>query len=126
MTRYITIETSLDIVRALAVGPVRDVGLLISAIERPAATLFGVDAYPSLSAKAAVLLESLVRNHPLVDGNKRFGWTATVVFVALNGVRLEMPDDEAFDLVVDAAAGRLTADIIAARLEECLQVGTWT
>lgn len=69
-----------------------------------------------LDTKAAVLLESLVRNHGLVDGNKRLGWLATVVFYGLNGVNLDAADDPAFELVMAVASGRIDATEIAATL----------
>lgn len=65
---------------------VRDWGLLESALTRPRATVFGEDAYPGTFAKAAALLHSLVRNHALVDGNKRVGFTACVLLLHRNGV----------------------------------------
>ena len=71
MTEYLTLEDLLALIEDLGVGPIRDVGLLDSAIHRPQATVYGDDAYPDLDQKAAVLLESLVRNHALIDGNKR-------------------------------------------------------
>ncbi len=64
--------------------PIRDVGLLGSAVARPQTTAFGEDAYPDIWSKAAALLRSIVKNHPLVDGNKRLGWLATAVFLELN------------------------------------------
>jgi len=67
--------------------PIRDVGLLGSAISRPSTTVFGIDAYPDIVTKAAALLQSIVNNHALVDGNKRLGWLATSVFLELNGPR---------------------------------------
>ena len=85
---------------------VADWGLLASAAARPKATVFGEDAYPDLDGKAAALLASLVRNHALVDGNKRLGWAATVVFCELNGVDLAPPSqDQAYDLVISLADG---------------------
>ena len=89
-------------------GPIRDIGLLDSAVHRPQVSVFGSDAYPSIDEKAAALLESLVRNHPLVDGNKRIGWLATVVFYGLNDITLEAPDDDAYDLVIAIASGTTT------------------
>ncbi len=59
---------------------IRDIGLLGSAVARPQTTLFGEDAYPDLWTKAAALLHSIVKNHALVDGNKRLGWLACAVF----------------------------------------------
>ena len=107
MIAYLTAEDLLALSADLGVGPVRDLGLLEAAAHRPAASLWGEDAYPSLEAKAAALLDSLVNNHPLVDGNKRLGWLATLVFLDLNGVWIEAPDDDAYDLVIDVASGHL-------------------
>ena len=75
-----------------------------------------MDAYPEIDQKAAVLLESLVRNHALVDGNKRIGWLATVVFYGLNDIKLEAPDDDAHDLVVAIASGAIAYEESAAHL----------
>jgi death on curing protein len=85
---------------------IRDMGLLESAAARPRTTVFGADAYPDLATKAAALLESIVRNHALVDGNKRLGWLSLVLMLALNGIRLDVDDDEAYDLVIGVAEGR--------------------
>lgn len=99
-------------------GPIRDVGLLSSAVHRPRVTVFGRDAYSGLDAKAAVLLESLVRNHALRStGTSRLGWlTVTVVFCASTSIMLEAPDDEAFDLVITMASGTVSYEQAAARL----------
>ena len=85
----------------------RDVGLLEAAVHRPRASVLGQDAYPDLFTKAAALLHSLARNHPLVDGNKRLAWLATYVFCAKNGVELDTDDDAAYDLVIAVASGSL-------------------
>jgi death-on-curing protein len=109
VTRYLTVEQALRIARAAIGGPVemRDLGLLESAVHRPRASVLGQDAYPDLLSKAAALLHSLARNHPLVDGNKRLAWLATYVFCAKNGLELDPDDDPAYDLVVAVAAGEL-------------------
>jgi death-on-curing protein len=109
VTRYLTVEQALRIARIAVGGPivVRDVGLLEAAVHRPRASVLGQDAYPDLLTKAAALLHSLARNHPLVDGNKRLAWLATYVFLAKNDVVLDPDDDEAYDLVVRVAAGRI-------------------
>jgi death-on-curing protein len=79
--------------------------------------VFGQDAYPDLNTKAAALLHSLARSHPLVDCNKRLAWLATWVFLAKNGVELAPETVEAYDLVVGIAAGRIDdVDEIAAAL----------
>ncbi len=105
MTTYLTLEDLVTLVNDLRVGPIRDIGLLDSAAHRPSSVIYGHESYPSTDLKAAVLLESIVRNHALVDGNKRLAWLAAVVFYALNDIDLDAPDDEAFDLVVAMAAG---------------------
>jgi len=107
VTRYLTTEQALRIARRAVGGPVevRDLGLLDAAVHRPRASVLGQDAYPDLLTKAAALLHSLARNHPLVDGNKRLAWLATYVFCAKNGVELDPSDDAAYDLVVAVAAG---------------------
>jgi death-on-curing protein len=94
--------------RALGFTPeVRDLGLLESALARPRATAFGADAYPSIHEKAAALLHSLARNHALVDGNKRLSLAGAIAFLGVNGVRLTLSNDEAYDLVMHVASGRL-------------------
>jgi death-on-curing protein len=101
---------------------VRDVGLLESASARPQATAFGVDAYPDLDTKAAALLHSLARNHALVDGNKRLALGALIAFYGINGRRLVLTNDAAYDLVMQIATGQLdSVDDIAAILEKSTQ-----
>ena len=87
--------------------PVRDHGLLQSALARPQASAFGSDAYPTLEEKAAALLHSLARNHALVDGNKRLALAATIAFLGINGRRLTLTNDEAYHLVMEVATGQL-------------------
>jgi death on curing protein len=86
---------------------VRDAGLLESAAVRPQATVFGADAYPDLDSKAAALLHSLARNHALVDGNQRLALAAVIAFYGMNGRRLTLTNDAAYDLVIQVAAGQL-------------------
>jgi death-on-curing protein len=76
----------------------RDLGLLESAAARPQATYGGQDLYPNLFSRAAALMDSLVHNHPFVDGNKRTGITAAALFLVRNGYRLTTinPELEAF------------------------------
>ena len=118
--RYLRLEDLLSLADDLGVPHVRDLGLLDSAAHRPRSSLFGREAYPDLHEKAAVLLESIVRNHPLVDGNKRLGWLSVVVFLGLNGLELEAPEDDAYDLVIGVA----TASIGAA--ESATLLKRWT
>ena len=109
MIRYLSLDDLLRIADAAVEGNVivRDIGLMESALGRPRATVFGADAYPSLPLKAAALLHSLARNHPLVDGNKRLSWAATAVFLGINGHRVVANQDEVVDLVLAVAAGTL-------------------
>ncbi len=116
MTAYLSLEDLLDLTADLGVGPVRDLGLLDAAAHRPQAALYGRPAYSDLDTKAAVLLESIVRNIGLVDGNKRLGWLATVVFYGLNDVSLEAPDDDAYELVMAVARSEPGVEDIAAAL----------
>ena len=113
---YLDLEDLLGLVRALGVGPVRDVGLLDSAAARPRSSALGENAYPSLDLKAAALVHSIARNHALVDGNKRLAWLAMVVFLDLNDHAPDLDDDAAFDLVMDAAQGSVEVEEMAARL----------
>lgn len=104
--------------RTLGEVNVRDAGLLESALARPLSSAFGEDVYPSLQGKAAALLHSLARNHALVDGNKRLALAATIAFYGLNGCRLTLSNDEAYDLVIAVATGQLDhVEAIATRLE---------
>jgi death on curing protein len=94
--------------RALGAAPeVRDHGLLESSLARPRAWAFGQDAYTSIDEKAAALLHSLARNHALVDGNKRLALAATIAFYGVNGTRLTLTNDQAYDLVIDIATGQM-------------------
>jgi death-on-curing protein len=114
---YLDLEDALRLVRALDAGPVRDVGLLDSAMARARSSAFGEDAYPTLPLKAAALLHSLARNHSLVDGSKRLAWLATVVFLDLNGEEPVLTDDAAFALVMEVSQGLLDVAEIVDRLD---------
>jgi death-on-curing protein len=110
-----------------SLGPdvqVRDHGLLESAVARPATTVFGQDAYPTLDAKAAALLHSLARNHSLVDGNKGLALAGVIASYGMNGRRLTLTNDEAYDLIISVASGTLDAvDGIAAILRDATAEG---
>ena len=116
---YLTVPELLHVAeRALGFEPkIRDIGLLEAAAARPTASAFGSDAYPDLDAKAAALLHSLARNHALVDGNKRLALAAVIAFYGVNGRRLTLTNDQAYDLVMAVAEGRLDdVGAIATRL----------
>ncbi|MXP22011.1 type II toxin-antitoxin system death-on-curing family toxin [Gordonia sp. HNM0687] len=88
---------------------VRDEGLLQAAVARPQVSVFGLDAYPEPWDKAAALLHSLARNHPLVDGNKRTAWASAVVFLDINDIvpEADLDVDRAEKFVLDVAQGRM-------------------
>jgi death-on-curing protein len=88
---------------------VRDYGLLEAALARPKTTVFGQDAYPTLDEKAAALLHSLARNHALIDGNKRLALAGLIAFYGVNGRRLTLTNDAAYELVMAVASGALDA-----------------
>ncbi|PVZ03942.1 type II toxin-antitoxin system death-on-curing family toxin [Actinomycetospora cinnamomea] len=126
MTRYLSLDEVLGFAEA-AVGHeprVRDFGLLESALARPATTVLGQDAYPTVSLKAAALLQSLCANHPLVDGNKRLAWAVTAVFLVLNGSPPKVDQDAVVDLVAAVADGSLErVEQIAAELDRLIAPG---
>lgn len=121
---YLTLPELLYIAeRAIGKEPaVRDYGLLEAAAARPPTTAFGAEAYVGLDAKAAALLHSLARNHALIDGNKRLALAAVIAFYGVNGRRLTLTNDEAYDLIMNVAAGHLDAvDDIAIRLNNATE-----
>ncbi|REJ04107.1 type II toxin-antitoxin system death-on-curing family toxin [Microbacterium bovistercoris] len=110
---YIDPEQALAVVAKLGLH-VRDQGLLFSALARPAASMFGVDAYPTIEEKAAALISSIAQNHSLFDGNKRLSLFLTFAFLKINGYEVTFTQDEAFDLVLGVAQSRLDLPEIAA------------
>ncbi len=117
MVEYLDLEDLLALTADLRAGPVRDHGLLEAASARPRTTVFGEDAYPGTLDKAAAMLHSLCKNYALVDGNKRLAWLAADVFLRINEIVVELPDDEVFDLVMRVADGRADVAEIAEVLE---------
>ena len=91
---------------------IRDIGLLESALESPFQSYGGEELYPSIQAKAARLCYGLVKNHAMIDGNKRLGCHTMLVFLALNGYEMEYAQKELSDLVLDIAADRKQYDDI--------------
>lgn len=117
---YLDFDDVLHIAEVVIDGDVvvRDRGLLASAVGRPTSSAFGQDAYPDLHHKCAALVHSIARNHALVDGNKRLALGATIGFLGVNGWRLNLTNDEAYDLVMQIATGTLDdVPSIAARLD---------
>ena len=84
---------------------IRDDGLLESALNAPFQSFNGTDAFPSIPQKAARLGFGLVKNHPFIDGNKRIGAHAMLVFLALNKIELEYTQQELSDIILKVASG---------------------
>lgn len=109
MTEHLELEDLLPAAEvALGRNPgIRDVGILEAAVARTRASIYGADAYPTLDAKAAALLHSIVTGHALIDGNKRLGWVCLRLFYRMNDRDLRMPVEDAFALVAAIADGSL-------------------
>ena len=91
----------------------RDEGMLDSALNAPFQTFGGEDVYPSLQQKATRLCFGLVKNHPFIDGNKRIGAHAMLVFLALNGIELQHSQTELSNIILQLAAGEIdTEDLL--------------
>ena len=86
---------------------IRDEGLLDSALAAPFQSFEGHTPYPSLQQKAARLGYGLVKDHPFVDGNKRIGAHAMLVFLALNGIEMDYTQEELSDTFLSLAAGKI-------------------
>lgn len=96
---------------------VRDKGGLESALARPNMTFEGTEPYPGAIDKAAAILESVVKNHPFVDGNKRAGYTLVRLTLRTYDLDLRAEDDEEYDLIIQVATGQLDADGVRAWVE---------
>lgn len=97
---------------------VRDLGLLDSALVRAQTRLYGQDAYPTLSLKAAAIVHSVINNHPMVDGNKRSAWVILNFFLMKNNRALSATQDEAYSFIMSIAERRIELEEIAAWLED--------
>lgn len=118
MTRYITVKEALRIhwrVIKFSGGShgLRDLNLLESAIARPKAGFGKYEAYPDIFFKTAVLLHSLIKNHPFIDGNKRTGITTSRIFLKRNGYILESNAQKMVDFVLQIAKNQIFEEEIA-------------
>lgn len=118
----ITLEEALAIHRALidATGGahgLRDRGGLEAALARPEATFNGILLYPRSADQAAAVLESVVKNHPFVDGNKRAGYVLARLILITQGLDLRATDDEEYDMVIQVATGQLDVQGIVKWME---------
>lgn len=93
-------------------GGIRDEGMLDSALSNPFQSFGNEELYPSIQAKAAQLCFGIVKNHPMIDGNKRLGAHIMLVFLALNGYELSYEQQELSSIILDLAAGNIGVEDI--------------
>lgn len=86
---------------------VRDMGLLDSAIQRPFATFANEELYPTAIDKAAAIVESIVKNHPFSDGNKRTGYILMRLFLLKSKMDIEAIESEKYDFIINIAEGKI-------------------
>jgi death-on-curing protein len=105
--------------------PIRDVGLLGAAVVRPQTPVGGRDVSPDVWTKAAALLQSIVNDHALIDGNERLGWFSTAVFFELNAIAISgVANDEVYDLAMAVASCTIPVDAITTRLRQLSREGS--
>lgn len=97
---------------------IRDIGLLESAVARPLAVFNDKDLYPTLFHKAAALAESLIKNHPFIDGNKRTAIASTAIFLQMNGYTLKASQMELVDFTLALATRKSYFDHAVMWFEE--------
>ncbi len=119
MTAYLTPEQVLFlhsrvIIETGGAHGVRDLGMLLSALARPQATFDDKEHYPDLFAKSAALMDSLVRNHPFMDGNNRTAIAAAGIFLLLNHHQLIVENEEMVRFTMACAQSQLPLDEMAA------------
>ena len=122
MMKYLTVEQVLFIHARLisetgGMHGLRDLGLLQSAVARQQSTFDGQDLYPTLFLKAAALLESLVGNHPFIDGNKRTAIASAGLFLRINGYRLTADNAQMQNFVMQCAQKLISLEQMATWLE---------
>jgi len=97
---------------------VRDMGMLESAIGRPFATFGGEDLYSDVFMKAGAFIQSIVKNHPFIDGNKRTAFSGTIVFLLASGVIVSAGTNQIVKFMLRVANENLSVDEIAAWLKK--------
>jgi death-on-curing protein len=97
---------------------IRDLALFESAIMRPQTTFGGKDLYPSVFEKAAVLMHSLILNHPFIDGNKRTGTVSALIFLEINSFKITVDQNELVDISLEVALKKMNVKGVAAWLEK--------
>ena len=123
MTRYLSLTQILDlhqlqIRRFGGAAGLRDRGALEAAVARPQMTFDGEDLYPAIEDKAAALMHSLVMNHPFVDGNKRVGAHAAIVFLLANESEPAFSPTELTEIALAVACGSVNAAALAIWLRQ--------
>ncbi len=100
---------------------IRDQGALDSAINRPYQTFDGQDLYPEPIDKAAALFESIISNHPFIDGNKRTAYVLMRLVLLKNEIDIHAVQEEKFNFVIKAAEGKLNYDQIRTWISKYLK-----
>jgi len=123
VTVYLSVEQVLELHRLQSrrfggASGLRDRGAFEAALGRPLMTFGGEDLHPDLAAKAAALMHSLVVNHPFVDGNKRVGAHACILFLLANGVEPVFPPAELTAITLAVAKGEVSAEALAIWLRQ--------
>jgi death-on-curing protein len=97
---------------------IKDIGLLDSALARPKTSLFGEDAYQTLELKGAALMHSIIKNHPMIDGNKRSSWIALNSFFEINGKTINADTEDAFEFVLAVATDAINLEQMASWIKD--------
>lgn len=123
MIIYLTLEQIIithedQIVRYGGSSGLRDISLLESAVFRPQSSFGGEDLYPTIFDKASALMHSLILNHPFIDGNKRAGTTSMLVFLELNGYRLQVTQKALVNTALGVESKKLNTEKLAAWLKK--------
>lgn len=114
MTLYLKVDQVVAIHDRIHVCPVRDLGALHSAVDKPRAGWGEYEQYPTIAEKGGALLQGLAMNHPFFDANKRTAWAATQIFLGVNQAPIyQIPDEHGADFVVRVIEDRLDVDEIA-------------
>lgn len=112
--QYLTEDDVIAFYREVIGEPVlRYADGLSSAVARPQTSVFGQDAYPTTSLKAAALMQSLAENQPFVDGNKRIAWICGKVFLQFHGLTIHATVEEGTDLFLNRVANGMTVPELA-------------
>lgn len=125
--RYLTLAEALTIgeavtgIDAAVLARASRLDLLDSALHAPQAGFGEIEFYPDFAEKAAVLVVRIAKNHPLPDGNKRLAWQSLTMFCDLNGYDLEVPANDAVELMLGIAASELDETQIVTWLTQRLQ-----